>query len=221
MDITGVILLTGIGLVVGFLVAALIFSVRKESSPKEVPQQQLLSDSENKIRVWREGGDQGLVVEMNGVSHHQESDLHADQKQKLVNLVEELQTWIGASTAAAAVVPSQPAKSEPAIEKSGNEQDGTSLNPLKIFGDALQPQKKIDADELDQSIVSQIDQILQAKLEETNFEDRGIRLVEGPKQGMVIEIGLDKYTEIEAVPDEQIRQLIRLSVADWERSIGD
>ena len=220
MDITGVILLTGIGLIVGFLVAALIFSVRKESAPEQSPQQ-LLSDSENKIRVWREGGDQRLVVEMNGVSHHQESDLHADQKQKLVTLVRELQTWIGASTAAAAVVPSQPVKSEPAIEKTGNEQDGTSFNPLKIFGDALQPQKKIEADELDQSIVSQIDQILQTKLEGTNIEDRGIRLVEGPDQGMVIEIGLDKYTEIEAVPDEQIRQLIRISVADWERTLGD
>ena len=72
MDITGVILLTGIGLVIGFLVAALIFSLRKESPPKQTPQQQLLSDSENKISVWREGGDQRLVVEMNGVSHRQE-----------------------------------------------------------------------------------------------------------------------------------------------------
>ena len=67
----------------------------------------------------------------------------------------------------------------------------------------------------------QIDQILQTKLEGTHLDDQGIRLVEGPEQGMVIEIGLDKYTEIEAVPDEQIRQLIRLSVADWERSLGD
>jgi len=220
MDITGVILLTGIGLVVGFLVAALIFSVRKESSPKEVSQQ-LLSDSENKVRVWREGGEQRLVVEMDGVLHRQESDLHADQKQKLITLVSELQTWIGASTAAAAVVPPQPAKSEPAIEKTGDEQEGTNLNPLKIFGAALQPQKKTEADEIDQSIVSQIDQILQTRLEGTNLEDRGIRLVEGPDQGMVIEIGLDKYTEIDAVPDAQVRQLIRLSVADWEKTLGD
>ena len=221
MDITGVVLFTGIGLVVGFLVAALIFSLRKESSPKQAPQQQLLSDSENKVRVWREGGDQQLVVEMDGVSHRQESDLHPDQKQKLVILVRELQTWIGASTAAAAVVPPQPVKSEPAIEKTGDEQEETSLNPLKIFGDALQPQKKTEADELDQSIVSQIDQILQTKLEGTNLEDHGIRLVEGPDQGMVIEIGLDNYTEIDAVPDTQVRQLIRFSVADWENTLGD
>lgn len=220
MDITGVILLTGIGLVVGFLVAALIFSMRKDSSPRQAPQQ-LLSDSENKVRVWREGGEQRLVVEIDGVSHRQESDLHADQKQKLITLVSELQTWIGASTAAAAVVPPQPAKSEPAIEKTGDEQEGTNLNPLKIFGAALQPQKKNEADEIDQSIVSQIDQILQTKLEGTNLEDRSIRLVEGPDQGMVIEIGLDKYTEIDAVPDAQVRQLIRLSVADWEKTLGD
>jgi uncharacterized membrane-anchored protein YhcB (DUF1043 family) len=221
MDITGVILLTGIGLVVGFLVAALIFSVRKESSPKQVPPQQLLSDSENNIRVLREGGDQRLVVEMDGVSHHQESDLHADQKQKLVNLVRELQAWIGTATTAVAESTPQPDKTEAAITQTDEAQEGTSLNPLKIFGDALQPQKKTEKGELDQSIVFQIDQILQTKLEGTHLDDQGIRLIEEPEQGMVIEIGLDKYTEIEAVPDEQIRQLIRLSVADWERSLGD
>jgi len=221
MDITGVILLTGIGLVVGFLVAVLIFSMRRESSPKQAPKQQLLSDSENKVRVWREGGDQRLVVEIGGVSHRQESDLHADQKQKLVTLVRELQTWIGTSTTAVAGPAPQPDKIETVIPQTDEALDGTSRNPLKIFGDALQPRKKSEVDEFDQSIVFQIDQILQTKIEGTQLEDHGIRLVEGPDQGMVIEIGLDKYTDIEAVPDEQIRQLIRLSVADWERSLGD
>lgn len=221
MDISGVILLAGIGVVIGFLLAALIFSLRKESSTEQVPQQQLLSDSENKIRVWREGGDQRLVVEMNGVSHRQESDLHTDQKRLLVNLTRELQSWIGSSTTAAAESAAQADIIKTALPQTDEVKKSPSLNPLKVFSDSLQPLKKSDADVIDQSIVSQIDSILQDKMEGTHLEDRGVRLVEGPDQGMVIEIGLDKYTEIEAIPDEQIRNLIRLSVAEWEKSVGD
>ncbi|MGB7093285.1 MAG: hypothetical protein WBD62_01420 [Anaerolineales bacterium] len=221
MDISGVILLAGIGVVIGFLLAALIFSLRKESSPEQVPQQQLLSDSENKIRVWREGGDQRLVVEMNGVSHRQESDLHTDQKRLLVNLTRELQSWIGSSTTAAAESAAQADIIKTALPQTDEVKKSPSLNPLKVFSDSLQPLKKSELDVLDQSIVSQIDSILQNKMEGTHLEERGVRLVEGPDQGMVIEIGLDKYTEIEAIPDEQIRNLIRLSVAEWEKSVGD
>lgn len=221
MDISGVILLAGIGVVIGFLLAALIFSLRKESSTEQVPQQQLLSDSENKIRVWREGGDQRLVVEMNGVSHRQESDLHTDQKRLLVNLTRELQSWIGSSTTAAAESAAQADIIKTALPQTDEVKKSPSLNPLKVFSDSLQPLKKSDADVIDQSIVSQIDSILQNKMEGTHLEERGVRLVEGPDQGMVIEIGLDKYTEIEAIPDEQIRNLIRLSVAEWEKSVGD
>ena len=45
--------------------------------------------------------------------------------------------------------------------------------------------------------------------------------MEGPDQCMVIEIGLDKYTDIDAVPDEYVRSLIRQSVAEWEKSLGE
>ena len=110
MDLTGVILLTGIGLVVGFLVATLIFSMRKESAPQEQPKKQLLSDAENKVRHWREGGDERLVVEMNGVSYRQGSKLHPEQKQVLETLVSELRAWLGAAVPAAAAIPDRCAR---------------------------------------------------------------------------------------------------------------
>jgi hypothetical protein len=90
-----------------------------------------------------------------------------------------------------------------------------------MFSRSLQPVEKTESGDLDLSIVVQIDEILQAKLESIQLEDQGIRLVEGPDQGMVIEVGLNRYTEIDAVPDERVRQLIRLSVAEWESSLGD
>ena len=169
MDLTGVILLTGIGLVVGFLVAALVFSVRKESTSPEQPKKQLLSDTENKVCLWREGGEESLVVEMNGVSYRRRNKLHPEQKQVLDKIVKELQAWLGPSTAPAAAVTHQAVKAAPAKEPAVEAQDGTSLNPLKIFGDVLQPQKKTVADEQDLSIVAQIDKILQTKIGGTHL----------------------------------------------------
>jgi len=221
MDTTGAILLTGIGLVIGFLVGALIFSLRRGPSQQNKRTQQNSPGADNQVRIWREGSEEHLVVAIKGVTYRQGSNLEGEPNRVLADLDKDLQTWLNippaeAKTATAQeVVPGlKPMRSEDAQQK-------TSLNPLKIFGDVLTPKKKSGIDQQDQSIVAQIDQILQSKIEGTNLEDNGIRLVEGPDQGMVIEVGLNKYTDIEAVPDGEIRQLIRISVAEWERNLGE
>ena len=55
------------------------------------------------------------------------------------------------------------------------------------------------------------------------LEKRAIRLLELPGKGMVVAVGLEQYDGIDAVPDPEIRSLIREAVADWERraSPGD
>lgn len=219
MDLTGAILLTGIGMVIGFLFAALFFTLRRRSSPEPPSQERVLTDSEHSIRIWREGKDRRLVIEMDGVSHYQESELHNDQSRRIAGLIRELQAWIDVSPSL--VSPTQPEAFKPAASTTGEETKSTSLNPLKIFGRSLQPFEKTGSSDPDLSIVAQIDEILQAKLQGIQLDDQGIRLVEGPDQGMVIEVGLNRYTEIDAVPDERVHQLIRLSVAEWESSLGD
>jgi hypothetical protein len=219
MDLTGAILLTGIGIVIGFLFAALFFALRRGSSPEPPSQELVLTDSERSIRIWREGNERRLVIEMNGVAHYKESELHTDQSRLLADLIGELQAWIDVSLGPAS--PPQPEAIKPDASQTGEETKSTSLNPFEIFSRSLQPKEKTESGELDLSIVAQIDEILQAKLEGIHLDDQGIRLVEGPDQGMVIEVGLNRYTEIDAVPDERVRQLIRLSVAEWESSLGD
>lgn len=159
------------------------------------------------------------MIEMDGVSHYQESELHTEQSRRIIGLLGELQAWMDVSPSA--VLPIQSETFKPAASTTGEETKSTSLNPLKIFSRSLQPLKKAGSSDPDLSIVAQIDEILQAKLEGIHLDDQGIRLVEGPDQGMVIEVGLNRYTEIDAVPDERVRQLIHLSVAEWESSLGD
>jgi hypothetical protein len=219
MDITGAILLIGIGIVIGFLFAALYFSLRRESSPEPPSHERVLKDSEHSIHIWREGKERRLVIEMDGVSHYKESELNIDQSRLVAGLIKELQAWMDVSPDF--VSPAQPETLKSASPTTADGTKSTSLNPLKIFSRSLQPLEKTGSIDPDTSIVAQIDEILQAKLEGIHLDGQGIRLIEGQDREIVIEVGLNRYTEIEAVPDERVRQLIRLSVAEWESRLGD
>lgn len=215
MDITGTILLVVIGLVIGILLAALYFSFRKEPPRESASRERVLTDSEHSIRVWREGKARRLVVEMDGVSHQKVSELKLEQSRKMAETLQELQAWLGVSSN----LPSPPSSEvqEIAAPTAAEETRTTSLNPFEIFIRSRQPSEVKSSD---LSIVAQIDEILQEKLEGIHLDNQGIRLVEGPDQGIMIEVGLNRYTDIDSVPDERVRQLIRVSVSEWERSLG-
>jgi hypothetical protein len=68
-----------------------------------------------------------------------------------------------------------------------------------------------------QSIVAQIDQVLQKRLSGTPLAGRGIRLQEAPTGGAAVWIGLQRYDGIEAVPEPEVRDAIRQAVAEWEK----
>lgn len=71
------------------------------------------------------------------------------------------------------------------------------------------------------SIAGQIDEILQEMLEESPLNASAIRLLELPGKGMVVMVGLDQYDGVDAVPDPEIRNLIRAAVAEWERRVSE
>lgn len=71
------------------------------------------------------------------------------------------------------------------------------------------------------SIAAQVDEILQEMLVNSPMASRGIRLLELPNKGMVVMVGLNQYEGVEAVPDEEIRQVIRAAVAEWEQRVAE
>ncbi len=222
MDITGAILLAVIGVVMGFLLGALVFTLRRDSSPQPASRKVVLSDEKDDLRIWREGKDASLVIEIEGASYHRESDLDAEQNRRLTSLINELHAFM--RTPAPQPVPPPAAQTEslkPVVTQTAGEGKRTSLNPFQIFTRSLQPREKSEPDEIDKSIVAQIDEILQESLEDTQFADQGIHLLEGPDQGMLIEVGRERYTDIEAVPDAEIRGLIRQAVSEWESLTED
>ena len=66
------------------------------------------------------------------------------------------------------------------------------------------------------SIVSQIDAILQERLAGTPLEERGIFLTQSPEGSVNVYVGLTRYNGIDDVPDAAIRAAIRAAIAEWE-----
>jgi hypothetical protein len=66
------------------------------------------------------------------------------------------------------------------------------------------------------SIVSQIDTILQSHLAGTPLEERGIFLTQSLEGGVNVYVGLTRYNGIDDVPDPQIKAAIRAAISEWE-----
>lgn len=71
------------------------------------------------------------------------------------------------------------------------------------------------------SIAEQIDFVLQEKLENTPYAKRGIRLKDAPGEGIRFVVGLQEYTDIGAIPDEDIRAIIQSAVKEWENRLDE
>lgn len=66
------------------------------------------------------------------------------------------------------------------------------------------------------SIVAQIDSVLQARLAGTALEERGVFLTESPEGGVAVFVGLTRYSGLDEVPDPDIKAAIRAAIAEWE-----
>ena len=81
---------------------------------------------------------------------------------------------------------------------------------------AIHVDREIDIPDVKpKSMIQQIDQILQDRIEASNRPDLAVRLTEGPGGTARVLIGVNSY-EIADVPDPEIKTLIREAVATWE-----
>ena len=201
------------------------------------------------LRLWRRKTDGTLWVQLEEVTVASPEALAEDQRQALFRLVRELRAWMGGTdipeegapparpaSAARPRAASPPLGEEtppkaiprpapPAAISPAPEQD-ISRNPFAPFRKAFSPRKPPAAEPTtpfrDMSIAAQVDEILQEMLEGTELEDRGIRLMELPGQGMMVMVGLEKFDAVSDVPYDDIRTIIQRAVAAWERKmLGD
>jgi len=168
------------------------------------------------LSAWRTSSNQ-VWLGMDGIRMNDKTALKPEQQQRLLALVLDLRPWLETTrpvapkpepaqpplrpaTTAPAVVAQAPAPVQQTLKKNGTQAD----------------EKPEPAPVLD-SIIQQIDKVLQEKLATSAFKERGIELVEGPGGIVIVKDGVNNYEGLEAVPDPEVKALIRQAVSDWEK----
>lgn len=131
------------------------------------------------------------------------SQLSFVQRNRLEKNLEEAQKWLGVE-----------AKKESIAAPKVKEVDTSGVTP------PLVPPKTAEKHKRQLSIVEQVDEVLQELLENSPLNERNIRLTELPNKGVTVWVGNEYYDGINAVPDEDVKRIIRQAVKKWEESSG-
>lgn len=217
-------------------------ATEKENKPEPaVPEPVMVKvDDPGLLRIQNEGG--YLTLDLDG-SRVDTSALTTDERKRLIEMLNLMRPWLEGRPAAvpertAPPPPSQP-KPSPATEldrlaRVSSQPESADQPPAQPAATARpgvpapQPasqstsQRSRTIAKEDRpippagSIVSQIDSILQAHLEGTPLDERGIFLAQSPEGSVMVYVGLTKYMGIEDIPDPEIKAAIRSAITDWE-----
>ncbi len=189
-------------------------------------------DRERVLTIWRDRKSAAISVQIDDQTIITQSDLTSDSRELLALRLEMLQRWLengqhkpdlsekSAPTQRNANVRiAVSAQDSLLAPNSGGERERAGgLNPLAIFARALTTE--VRSPQPVQSLAAQIDAILQERLEGSLLSTRGIRLQDHPQQGLIVQVGLNKYNSIDEVPEKEIRDFIREAIAEWEKQAG-
>ncbi|MBN1230972.1 MAG: hypothetical protein JXA19_03800 [Anaerolineales bacterium] len=184
------------------------------------------------VSFWRDPITGVLSAKGEGFSFQFGEDLNEKIEKELLWLSMDLQQWLALQSdfddldqkikeREMPKLPDLPKKSAAGSYVFDLEAEEKRRSVLGIFTDAIQVANSPSRVQKEVSIIGQINAILQHKIVDSPLDHQGIELTDGPEGGMNIKVGLNTYTEIGQVPSEEIRNVIRESVKDWENSVGE
>jgi hypothetical protein len=208
-------------------------AAEKGNKPEREPEQVMVKvDEPGLLRIKNEGG--YLTLDLDG-SRVDTSALNAEERKRLIEMLNLMRPWLEGRPAAAPVSqpPLSPSQTEPSPEldrltQVGSRPEGDERidQPPAKSAEAARPSVPVQRSRTiareDRpippagSIVSQIDSILQARLEGTPLDERGVFLAQSPEGGVMVYVGLTKYMGLEDVPDPEIKAAIRSAITEWE-----
>ena len=214
-----------LGFLLGFLVRGFFRrnSQKEESETETPPIKPARRNWDEVAHLWRDPRDGRLIFQIENEYYKRSSELTPKEQKILLKVVMDFYQWLEPSSSIkppleASAPTSAPIERAPraALPVEKSEVQKVSFSPVRALTQALDADMAAAALPA-QSIVAQIDAILQEKLAAADMQKWAVRLVEFPSRGMVVMVGLEQYDGIEAVPYERVRRMIREAVAEWER----
>ena len=172
-------------------------------------------DDPGLLRIKNENG--LLTLDLDG-TRADTSSLSAEQRRRLIEMLSLMRPWLeGRSVPAPSMKPSPPPLSgqpgpapispAPPIPKPTPQPSAPRAPTIAKEDRPAAPAN---------SIVTQIDAILQASLAGSPLESRGVFLTQSPEGGVIVYVGLTRYTGVEDVPDAEVKAAIRAAISEWE-----
>lgn len=209
-------------------IAAWIYSVLKKPPGKKAAVSQK-SDLLELFRLHRDRTSKAMVIEAGGKYYRSRSDLSVNQADQLSVLLGELLAWLGKPELTQRSIQAQQEKSTtkggqngflpPQISEVKGNEPSPFLDPVGALVSAVAADVPIISTQ-PLSIAAQIDEILQAKLKESNMSDRVVRLLEQPESGVTVLVGTEQFSSLDEIPELEVQALIRQAVSEWEKRGG-
>lgn len=158
------------------------------------------------VRLYREKSSGKLVTEVDRKIFLNPETIPPDQLRMLRDAAEDWTAWLGIQPPAPVTVEQQPLKVEPFTTT-------PAFAPEPAVVAAVEKPRAT-------TMIGQIDEILQEMLALSPMAGRTVHITQEPSLGVTVWVDTNRYQGIDAVPDPQVKELIRAAVKHWEQT-GD
>jgi hypothetical protein len=206
----------------------------KKDKPAPSPQTEtVIVDDPGLLRIKNENG--SIALDLDGTRVNP-SSLSPEQRKRLIDMLSIMRPWLEGRSASASApptktvppTPSQPTSISERLETFAGAPTQSKPAPVQSAPPPSRPIPPLTAPRPStiakedrpsvpaNSIVGQIDSVLQARLEGTSLGERGIFLTQSPEGGVIVYVGLTRYNGVDEVPDPEIKAAIRAAISEWE-----
>ena len=198
----------------------------KPAPAPEIKTETVTVDDPGLLRIKNENG--SFALDLDGSSVNPLS-LSPDQRRRLVDMLNIMRPWLEARPAPAASTKASATPIQPQSTSISDRletfagapsQTKPAPPPPPISQPAASRPSTIAKEDRPaapaNSIVSQINSVLQARLDGTPLGERGIFLTQSPEGGVIVYVGLTRYNGVDEVPDPAIKAAIRAAISEWE-----
>lgn len=188
----------------------------------------VVNTSADALVVLRDAVTNEWVVEVNGMRYQSLNDIHDDKAaSKVMAAIEGLRQFAGISTAATVPTTVQSATATPVpIVPSGEsipfvspesapKLEAAIISALTQNTSTTKPKYPAPAG----SILDQIEKVLQRNLlKDPDLSARRIHIGAGADGSLLVEVDWSTYKSADEVPEGRVRDLIKASIQEWERT---